>query len=677
MYLKSISLKGFKSFPERTRLHFSPGVSVIVGPNGSGKSNITDAVLWALGEQSPGAVRGSSMQDVISAGGNGVGSRRRAEVEVVIDNSEGRAATDFSEVSIERRLDRAGEGTYRLNGARCRHLDVVEVLSDTNMGREMHSVISQGRVESIVHSKPRERRMLIEEAAGLGKHRKRRRRAELKLRATAENLDRALDVEREVRSRLRPLKRQAQAAELGARIEREELGLRAQVVAEELRFGEQRLAAAEKTAGEARAVREGIEGQLAEVSARRRLAEERFADRDRERTVAWGLLTNLRGDAERIAVREANLGDRATELEAKLDRLRTELGPLTLDLDGSGTAPAQRARKLDGELGEVEAGLAAASEALGRARTDRSEAIRASALGAVQAGAERASRHARRAEGLLGERHRERLRALVAEAEELLEAVGAASAAVEATRGALGRRIGATEEKVVGGEGDGDRIAEEMRSCSQREAELQAELKGLSERLTRAEVDAAHLGDRRTEAARELAEIGGRLGEEIGPAEGPLTDAGREEIERRLARLERRRSQIGPVNPLAEREYEEARDHVSELEGQREDTARALGELQSLIAEIDQEIERAFEETFEATAKNFGEMVEHLFPGGRGKLRRVSLRPVAEEAEAGEEEGSESEEGEDGSEREVLGVEIEVTPAGKYTRKLSLLSGGE
>ena len=164
----------------------------------------------------------------------------------MIDNSEGRAATDFSEISIERSLDRAGEGAYRLNGARCRLVDVVEVLSDTNMGREMHSVISQGRVESIVHSKPRERRMLIEEAAGLGKHRKRRRRAELKLKATRDNLDRALDVEREARSRLRPLKRQAQAAELGARIEREELELRAQVVAEELRFGEDRLAAAEE-----------------------------------------------------------------------------------------------------------------------------------------------------------------------------------------------------------------------------------------------------------------------------------------------------------------------------------------------------------------------------------------------------------------------------------------------
>jgi chromosome segregation protein len=125
MYLKSIVMKGFKSFPDRTKLVFAPGVSVVVGPNGSGKSNITDAVLWALGEQSPLAVRGQQMQDVIFSGGKGQGPRRFAEVEVVIDNSEGRAASEFSEISIKRRLARGGEGEYRLNGARCSLVDVM------------------------------------------------------------------------------------------------------------------------------------------------------------------------------------------------------------------------------------------------------------------------------------------------------------------------------------------------------------------------------------------------------------------------------------------------------------------------------------------------------------------------------------------------------------------------
>src|SRR4051794_36185569 len=411
MYLRSIEMKGFKSFPERARLEFSPGVSVIVGPNGSGKSNITDAVLWALGEQSPGAIRGASMQDVISAGGKGVGQRRLAEVEVTIDNSEGRAATELSEIAVKRTLDRAGEGSYRLNGARCRLVDVTEVLSDTNLGREMHSVISQGRVESIVHSKPRERRLLIEEAAGLGKHRKRRRRAELKLRAARDNLDRALDLEREARARLRPLKRQAQAAELGARIEREELGLRGQLVAEELRFGADRAAAAEKAASEARAQRATLEKGLAEVSAKRRAAEERFAARDRERTQAWGVLTKLRGDEQRIALRTATLRDREAELQRSLEALRAELGPLTLDLGAGEGAPAQRARKLEEELTEIDAGLSAAVDGLARARSaETPESAREQALGAVRSGAERALRHTRRAEGLLGERNREALR---------------------------------------------------------------------------------------------------------------------------------------------------------------------------------------------------------------------------------------------------------------------------
>jgi chromosome segregation protein len=683
MYLRSISMKGFKSFPERTTLEFSPGVSVIVGPNGSGKSNITDAVLWALGEQSPGAIRGASMQDVISAGGKGIGQRRAAEVEVTIDNSDGRAATEFSEIAVERRLDRSGDSGYRLNGARCRLADVTDVLSDTNLGREMHSVISQGRVETIIHSKPRERRLLIEEAAGLGKHRKRRRRAELKLRSARDNLDRALDVEREARARLRPLKRQAQAAELGARIEREELGLRAQLVSEELRFGADRAAAAEAAAKKARGIREQLEQQLSEVSQRRSAAEERFAARDRERTQAWGLLTKLRGDQERIAVRVANLSSREAELEAGLEKLRAELGPLTLDV-GPGSAPGERARKLEEELGEIDAGLRTAGEGLSVARSSNAaEAAREAALGEVRAGAERASRHAKRAEGLLGERHREAMRARLAAGEALLDDVRSALKAAEAAGAAIRGRVERIEQKVVGGQDTGDEIAAELKTCSQQEFELQAEMKKTSDELTRAEVEAAHLGDRRAEAERELASIAERLGEEIPPASEALTDEGRAEIDKRLERLERRRAQIGPVNPLAEQEYDEAREHVEALQGQREDIERSMRELESLIRDIDAEIERAFEETFEATARNFEEMVEHLFPGGRGRLRRVSLRPVRdEERPAGEQEAPtdaepEPEPEEEDEQRDELGVEIEVTPAGKSTRKLSLLSGGE
>ncbi|MEX0621169.1 MAG: AAA family ATPase [Solirubrobacterales bacterium] len=678
MFLRSVTMKGFKSFPEKTELRFAPGVSVVVGPNGSGKSNITDAVLWALGEQSPGAIRGTSMQDVISVGGKNTGARSSAEVEVVIDNSDAGIKSDFAEIAITRRLDRAGEGEYRLNGARCRLVDIVEILSDANLGKEMHSVISQGRVDSVVHSKPRERRMLIEEAAGLGKFRKRRRRAELKLKATRDNLDRALDVEREARRVLRPLKQQANAAEIGARIELEELGLRAQIVAEELRFGEDRLEAARKAAAAARKDRTSLEESLSGVSSRRRAAEERFAERDRERTAIWGVLNSLRSGQEKIAISTSAIFERGRSLGSRLESLRIELAPLTFDLGSSGTA-SERSRRLVEELSEVDAGLQTAAEGLRQARNDGPEASRLEALNDVHTGAERATHHARRAEGLLGERHRERLGERMAEVEGLMALITDLQAAGDAVAAAVRERVSRAEKTVIGDQGDADEIAAELKLCSEQEVEIQSKLRAVAERVTTAEVEAAHLGDRREEASTELSRIAEKLDRVIPEAEEPLEDAEREAIERRLNSLRLRRERLGPVNPLAQREYEEALEHLEQMLAQREDTERALRELEGIIRDIDAEITRSFNETFAATAENFEEMIGHLFPGGSGRLRSVDLRPAPGSSVEGEE--AEGEEGEvEPDEDEIqsdFGVDLEVTPAGKRMRQMKLLSGGE
>jgi chromosome segregation protein len=374
VYLKSLTLKGFKSFPDRTRLDFGPGVSVVVGPNGSGKSNITDAVLWAMGEQSPLAVRGQSMQDVIFGGGRGVQARSAAEVELVLDNSDGTVGLPLAEISILRRLHRSGEGEYRLNGARCRLVDVIEVLSDTGLGKETHSVISQGRVEAIVTSKPRDRRLLIEEAAGLGKHRKRRRRAQLKLERTQDNLDRALDVEREARSRLRPLKRQAEAAELHARLERQALEARLLLARETLRVRRLELAGAEALVQEARAARAEVEGGLREVVARRSLAERALGERSarhdelsRRALHAGAAAERLQLRHEQAAVTAAGLAERvlrsAREIEL-LEESSAEGEGGALDADGASRIGAierelagldlEREQQLARELAELE-----------------------------------------------------------------------------------------------------------------------------------------------------------------------------------------------------------------------------------------------------------------------------------------------------------------------------------
>jgi chromosome segregation protein len=235
------------------------------------------------------------------------------------------------------------------------------------------------------------------------------------------------------------------------------------------------------------------------------------------------------------------------------------------------------------------------------------------------------------------------------------------------------------------GEGDGDAVAAELRECSQADAELQAKLRGIAESVTEAEVAAAHLRDRRDETVAELERIAAALGREVVLAAESLGDVEREEIERKLERVGRRREQLGPVNPLAEREYADALEHVTELEEQRTDLETALSELQGLIRETDRKIHAAFEETFEATRKNFEELVEHLFPGGRGRLRLVNEsgprlvlggeQPPADDGAVPTSEEAEEPEPDDAFSGQ--GVEIEVTPAGKATRKLSLLSGGE
>ncbi len=402
MRLKSLTLKGFKSFPDRTRLDFGPGVSVVVGPNGSGKSNVTDAVLWAMGEQSPLAVRGQSMQDVIFGGGRGVQARSAAEVEIVLDNSDGTVDLPLSEISIVRRLDRTGEGEYRLNGARCRLTDVIEVLSDTGLGKETHSVISQGRVEAIVTSKPRDRRLLIEEAAGLGKHRKRRRRAQLKLERTQENLDRALDVEREARTRLRPLKRQAEAAELHERLERQILRGALELARDDAARAPRCELDGRRGARRRRRARRAseIEARAAgdDRPARRGRARAGRARRAPRRALAAASTTRARR-ASALALRAEQVGASAQAL-ARADRAQraraagASRARAREAASAGGRAPsASASRALEAELAEIEAQPRAGD----RARARRAERDAASSSARSSSG--RAARGGRRARG--------------------------------------------------------------------------------------------------------------------------------------------------------------------------------------------------------------------------------------------------------------------------------------
>lgn len=212
MFVKGLTLKGFKSFADTTTLELQPGVNVVVGPNGSGKSNIIDAVAWVLGAQGARALRGGKMDDVIFAGTTKRTGLGRAEVSLIIDNSDGKVPIEFTEFTITRTLFRTGESEYAINGVGCRLLDIQELLSDSGVGRRQHVIVSQGNLDAVLTARPEDRRMIIEEAAGVLKYRKRREKAQRRLSATEQNLERLQDLVREVRSQMRPLQKQANAA---------------------------------------------------------------------------------------------------------------------------------------------------------------------------------------------------------------------------------------------------------------------------------------------------------------------------------------------------------------------------------------------------------------------------------------------------------------------------------
>jgi len=205
-------MKGFKSFADTTVLEFEPGVTVVVGPNGSGKSNVVDAVAWVLGAQGPTTVRSGKMEDVVFAGTSDLPALGRAEVSLVIDNSLGSLPIDFSEITVTRTLYRAGDSEYSMNGVPCRLLDIQDLLSDTGIGRQQHVIVAQGQIDQVLNARPEDRRMIIEEAAGVLKFRRRKERAERRLASTEANMTRLQDLQREVRRQLRPLEKQADSA---------------------------------------------------------------------------------------------------------------------------------------------------------------------------------------------------------------------------------------------------------------------------------------------------------------------------------------------------------------------------------------------------------------------------------------------------------------------------------
>jgi len=731
VHLKAVKLRGFKSFVDPVEIRLEPGVAVVVGPNGSGKSNISDSILWATGSLAPHELRAEKPDDVLFSGSAGRKPVDFCEVELVFDNEDGAwPELPFAEVSLARRLHRGGEGQYLVNRAAVRRIDLVELLSDVGLGGGLRSVISQGSVESVLGAKPAERRALLEEAAGLGRFKLRRHRAELKLARVATQVERARDLEAEVRKRLRPLALQASAAERAARLGEEVAGLQATIAALDLEALGARRADALRRRETAAAARRALDGELERLLAARTAAEEELTDAAGAREGATATLYRLRSAAERVALRREAAGELAAELEAwaaapapRRRRHEDELVELTRGrlqaleqalAEREGLPPAARALAEQGERlvlgaldvapGRERAVAAALGHRAGALLADDPvsalalvERARGAGLGSLVVVVGRDPRElelpvvplaellasqapavteegigwdpqrgelwfaGETAEALLLELEARR-RALAAELAELERRAAAAPppaprdasrhlAALRRLQGALAVDVTRFEAALAAG-AETARAAElgaELRRLGAEEVELRRRAAEAAERQSAVEVELARVDAERDEARRRLEAAGGAAAGGA-RAEG----ASREELAERLARLERRREQLGQVNPFAREEYEAEKARLDELARGRADLEASLEELERLRRDLTETVERRFAETFAAVERHFAEVAATLFPGGEGRLR------LTEPDEDGE-----------------PGVEVELRPAGKRVTRLSLLSGGE
>jgi chromosome segregation protein len=409
VHLKSLTLKGFKSFASSTTLHFEPGVTCVVGPNGSGKSNVVDALAWVMGEQGAKSLRGGKMEDVIFSGTAGRAPLGRAEVALTIDNSDNALPIDYTEVTISRTLFRNGGSEYAINGEPCRLLDVQELLSDSGIGREMHVIVGQGQLDTILQATPEDRRGFIEEAAGVLKHRKRKEKALRKLDAMQVNLTRLQDLTAELRRQLKPLGRQAEVARRAVVVQSEVRDARLRIMADDLLHLQDALAAevADETALRERQA--DVDARLAVLLAEEQAAEEQAAldaPRLARAQETWFALSGLReryhGLVQLAAERVKHLqpepeeesGRDPEQIEADARALRQEEFELGRQVEASREALAVA------DAARIAAELAAAAEEQRVAEAARAAADRREGLARLtgQVNAARSRLEAREAE---------------------------------------------------------------------------------------------------------------------------------------------------------------------------------------------------------------------------------------------------------------------------------------
>ncbi|MDX2605533.1 chromosome segregation protein SMC [Streptomyces caniscabiei] len=462
MHLKALTLRGFKSFASATTLRFEPGITCVVGPNGSGKSNVVDALSWVMGEQGAKSLRGGKMEDVIFAGTTGRPPLGRAEVSLTIDNSDGALPIEYSEVTITRIMFRNGGSEYQINGDTCRLLDIQDLLSDSGIGREMHVIVGQGQLDSVLHADPMGRRAFIEEAAGVLKHRKRKEKALRKLDAMQANLARVQDLTDELRRQLKPLGRQAAVARRAAVIQADLRDARLRLLADDL----VRLHAALRT-------------EVADEAALKQRKEAAEAELKK----ALQREAQLEGEVRRLTPRLQRAQETWYELSQLAERVRGTISLADARIKSATSAPPEERRGRDPEdmereaarIREQEAELEAALEAAERALEDTVE-------------------------------HRAELERELMVEERRLKDVARSIADRRESLARLGGQVNAARSRAASAQSEIDRLAAARDEARERAAAAQEEYEALKAEVDHLDADDSDLAEQHDAAKRALAE---------------------------------------------------------------------------------------------------------------------------------------------------------------------------
>lgn len=467
MHLKALTLRGFKSFASATTLRFEPGITCVVGPNGSGKSNVVDALSWVMGEQGAKSLRGGKMEDVIFAGTTGRPPLGRAEVSLTIDNSDGALPIEYAEVTITRIMFRNGGSEYQINGDTCRLLDIQELLSDSGIGREMHVIVGQGQLDSVLHADPMGRRAFIEEAAGVLKHRKRKEKALRKLDAMGANLARVQDLTDELRRQLKPLGRQAAVAR------------RAAVIQADLRDARLRLLADDLVR-----LHTALRGEIADEAALKQRREKAEA----ELKAALGREAELEDEVRRLTPRLQRAQQTWYELSQLAERVRGTISLADARAKSATAPPVEEQRGRDPQDMEREA-----------ARIREQEAELTAALEAAEYALEDTASHRAELERELAAEER-RLKDAARALADRREGLARLSGQVNAARS----RAGSAQSEI-------DRLSASRDEAQERAVTAQEEYEQLKAEVDGLEAGDTELGERHEAARREMKEAEGAL----------------------------------------------------------------------------------------------------------------------------------------------------------------------